>query len=157
MTRIPANLSLKLLLTETLINENKLDGEGNAILWIERLRRLGIDSGYIHFLEGRVSVANQHWDEAVKSLEKAQSMLVGNATITPRIQWMLAECYGQLGAEERRIDALRQLVENDRAPASAPSSLPGLWQGPPSLTRRSRCSYRTWSASPNCGSTCFVS
>ena len=31
----------------------------------------------------------------------------------------MAECYGRVGAEEHRLDALRLLVESDRAPDSA--------------------------------------
>ncbi len=56
---VPANVPLKMLLTETLIDEKKLDGEEGAISWIERLRRLGLAPGYAQYLDGRVSMASQ--------------------------------------------------------------------------------------------------
>ena len=67
---VPACVALKMLLTETLIDEKKLDGEEGAISWIERLRRLGLAPGYAQYLDGRVSLASQRWDQAIKSLEK---------------------------------------------------------------------------------------
>ena len=116
---VPSNAPLKMMLAETLISENKLDGEEGAISWIERLRRLGLAPGYAQYLDGRVSMARQRWDEAISSLESARAVLVADTMITPRINLMLAECYGRVGAEEHRLDALRQLVESDRAPDSA--------------------------------------
>src|SRR5271157_1657947 len=116
---VPSNAPLKMMLAETLISENKLDGEEGAISWIERLRRLGLAPGYAQYLDGRVSMARQRWDEAISSLESARAVLVGDTVTTPRINLMLAECYGRVGAEEHRLDALRQLVESDRAPDSA--------------------------------------
>ncbi|MGA7499844.1 MAG: tetratricopeptide repeat protein [Isosphaeraceae bacterium] len=116
---VPSNVPLKMLLAETLISGNKLDGEEGAIAWIERLRRLGLADGYAQYLDGRVSMAKQRWDGAIKSLESARAVLVADTMITPRINLMLAECYGRVGAEEHRLDALRQLVESDRAPDSA--------------------------------------
>jgi tetratricopeptide (TPR) repeat protein len=116
---VPSNAPLKILLTETLISENRLDGDEGAISWIERLRRLGLAPGYAQYLDGRVSAARQRWDEAIKSLESARAVLVADTMITPRINLVLAECYGRVGAEEHRLDALRQLVESDRAPDSA--------------------------------------
>ncbi len=116
---VPLNVPLKMLLAETLISENKLDGDEGAISWIERLRRLGLADGYAQYLDGRVSMANQRWDGAIKSLESARALFGADATITPRINLMLADCYGRVGAQEHRLDALRQLVESDRAPDSA--------------------------------------
>src|SRR5271157_4515729 len=116
---VPSNAPLKMMLAETLISENKLDGEEGAISWIERLRRLGLAPGYAQYLDGRVSMARQRWDEAIRSLESARAVLVADTMSTPRINLMLAECYGRVGADEHRLDALRRLVESDRAPDSA--------------------------------------
>ncbi len=75
-----------MLLAETLISENKLDGDEGAISWIERLRRLGLAPGYAQYLDGRVSMARQRWDEAISSLESAQAVLVADRMTTPRIK-----------------------------------------------------------------------
>jgi len=116
---VPMNVPLKMLLAETLISENKLDGDEGAIAWIERLRRLGLAPGYAQYLDGRVSMAKHRWDEAIRSLESARAVLVADTMITPTINLMLAECYGRVGADEHRLDVLRRLVESDRAPDSA--------------------------------------
>ena len=120
---VPSNLALKILLAETLISENKLEGEEGALSWIERLRRLGLAHGYARYLDGRVSMASQRWDEAINSLENARALLVADTMIMPRIHLMLAECYGRVGAEEHRLDALRSVVESDHAPVSARGEL----------------------------------
>jgi len=90
---VPMNVPLKMLLAETLISENKLDGDEGAIAWIERLRRLGLAPGYAQYLDGRVSMAKHRWDEAIRSLESARAVLVADTMITPTINLMLAECY----------------------------------------------------------------
>ena len=42
---MPASVPLKILLTETLIDEQKLDGDEGALAWLERLRKLGLAPG----------------------------------------------------------------------------------------------------------------
>src|SRR5208337_3241412 len=66
---VPSNAPLKMLLAETLISENKLDGDEGAIAWIERLRRLGLADGYALFLQGQVAMTQQNWHDAISRLE----------------------------------------------------------------------------------------
>ncbi|MGD0042748.1 MAG: tetratricopeptide repeat protein, partial [Isosphaeraceae bacterium] len=118
---VPSNVPLKMLLAETLISENKLDGEEGAISWIERLRRLGLADGYAQYLDGRVSMAEQRWDGAIKSLESARALLGANTTITPRINLMLADCYRRAhSGGDRLIVALQGAAEGDTAAVVRP-------------------------------------
>ena len=63
---------------------------------------------------------------------------------------MLAECYGRVGADEQRLDALRQAAEGDRGSGIRPHRA-GAGPGPAraSSTRRSRSCCRWRTASPS--------
>ena len=39
--------------------------------------------------------------------------------LTAQLDLMLAECYGRIGADEQRLDALRRAAEGDQGPESA--------------------------------------
>lgn len=119
----PASVPIKILLTETLIDEQKLDGDEGAISWIEQLRRLGLAPGYAQYLEGRVSMVQQRWDEAIKSLENARALLVANSTIIPKLNLMLAECYRRAGYGKDRVIAALQAAASGKAEAKVARTL----------------------------------
>src|SRR5271157_2825290 len=157
---VPSNAPLKMMLAETLISENKLDGEEGAISWIERLRRLGLAPGYAQYLDGRVSMARQRWDEAISSLESARAVLVADRMTTPRINliWPSAtDAWAPRSIAWMPSGCLSRAIG---PPTLRASSLPGLWHDRTSWTSRSRCCWtsrsrcccRSWSASPSCGS-----
>ena len=65
----PEAIDLKVLLTESLISQRKIDGADGAAEWIERLRGQRLRDGYHQFLLARLSIAQDRWDEAVERLE----------------------------------------------------------------------------------------
>ena len=107
------NFVLKLLLAETLIAENKLDGEEGGISWIDRLRRLGLADGYVQYLEGQVAMAQQQWHDAISRLDSARSLLARNTAIVSRINLLLAGCYSRSGETEKRVDALERAASGE--------------------------------------------
>ena len=131
-----------MLLAETLISENKLDGDEGAISWIERLRRLGLAPGYAQYLDGRVSMARQRWDEAISSLESARAVLVADRMTTPRINliwpsatdawaprsiaWMPSGCLSRaIGPPTLpRVELARSLARSDKLDQSIAMLLP---------------------------------
>ena len=115
------NFVLKLLLAETLIAENKLDGEEGGISWIDRLRRLGLADGYVQYLEGQVAMAQQQWHDAISRLDSARSLLAGNTAIVSRINLLLAGCHSRSGETEKRVAALERAASGQvNAPVAGP-------------------------------------
>ena len=49
----------------------------------------------------------------------ARAVLRSDPQLTVQLNLMLAECYGRLGDEERRLDALRRAAEGDQGPEPA--------------------------------------
>src|SRR5271157_3129796 len=116
---VPMNVPLKMLLAETLISENKLDGDESAISWIERLRRLGLADGYVSFLEGQVAMAQQKWHDAISRLDSARSLLAGDPVIVSRINLLLSQCHARTGETEKRVAALERAASGELTAAVA--------------------------------------
>ncbi len=49
----------------------------------------------------------------------ARAVLGADPQLTVQLDLMLAECYGRVGDDEQRLDALRQAAEGDQGPESA--------------------------------------
>ena len=116
---VSSNVLLKVLLAETLISENKLDGEEGAISWIERLRRLGLADGYVLFLEGQVAMAQQKWHAAISRLDSARGLLAGDPAIVSRINLLLAGCHSRTSESEKRVAALERAASGEMNAAVA--------------------------------------
>ena len=116
-----ANPSLDLAfdLAETLIPQDKIDGKDQAADYITRLRNAGLGDTLVRFLEAQILVQRKKWAEAIPQIEMARAVLRADPRLTVQLNLMLAECYGRVGADEQRLDALRQAAEGDQGPESA--------------------------------------
>ena len=105
---IPENVPLRMLLTETLIDEQKLDGDEGALAWIEQLRKERLANGLVQFLEGRVAVVKQQWPMAISKFEMSRSLLADNSVFLARINLLLADCHAHTGETEKQFAALEK-------------------------------------------------
>jgi tetratricopeptide (TPR) repeat protein len=105
---LPGRPELLFQLAVTLLNQGKVDGENEALDVIKQLQGLGLADGYSQYLEARVLMNRQRWTDAATHLNSARAFLAADRQITAEINLFLAECYGRLGAEEMRIDALER-------------------------------------------------
>ena len=116
---VPSNVELKILLTEALISQEKVDGEEGAASWIERLRKLGLADGYAYYLEARVAMVKQQWPQAISKFDLARSLLAADPAIVSRINLMLAECHSRTGESEKRVAALKRAASGETTAAVA--------------------------------------
>ena len=113
------SLDLAFLLAETLILEDKIDGEGGASVLVNYLADQGYRQGFIRYLEARIELQAKRWDKAISKIESALALLKADARICIQLHLMRAECYSALGWEEKRLDALRDANESPAASAAA--------------------------------------
>ena len=105
------SLLLDFVLAENLILQDKIEGSGEAGEYIARLRNAGLSETLGRFLEARMLFQRKQWSEAIPKLEMASTVLRSDPQLTVSLDLMLAECYGRLGEEEKRLDALRRAAE----------------------------------------------
>ena len=116
-----ANPSLDLAfdLAETLILQDKIEGKDQAADYIARLRNAGLGDTLVRYLEAEILFQQKKWAEAIPRIEMARAVLGADPQLTVQLNLMLAECYGRVGDDEQRLDALRQAAEGDQGPESA--------------------------------------
>ena len=73
----------------------------------------------MRFLEAELLVQKQRWAEAIARIERDRAVLRSFPRLAARLDLMLADGYGRMGADELRLDALRRAAEDDRGPESA--------------------------------------
>ncbi len=76
--------------------------------------RAGVGDTLVPFLEAEMLVQQKRWSDAIPKLETARAVLASTPEMVVRSNLMLADCYGRVGAEEKRLAALRQAAEGDR-------------------------------------------
>ena len=113
------SLDLAFELAETLIAQNKIDGKDQAAGYIARLRDAGLGETLVRYLEAQILYQRKQWAEAIPQIETARAVLRSVPRLAAPLNLMLAECYSHVGADEQRLDALRQAAEGDRALESA--------------------------------------
>ena len=101
-------------LADTLILRGKFDGRGGAGEVMSLLRSAGFGDTLVRFLEAEALFQQKKWKEAIAELETARAVLASAPDLTLRINLMLAECHGRLGADEQRLEALRRAAQGDR-------------------------------------------
>ncbi len=101
-------------LAENLVLQGKIDGKDGANESIAHLRRFGLGNTLVPFLEAEILLRRKAWSEAARRFEMARVVLSTSHELSNRIDLMLAECHGHLGAEEQRLDDLRRAVDGDR-------------------------------------------
>ncbi len=112
------SVNLAFELAETLIAQNKIDGKDQAAGYIARLRDAGVGDTLVRYLEARILYQRKQWAEAIPKLETARAVLRSLPRLAVPLNLMLVECYRRVGADEQRLDALREAAEGDRAPES---------------------------------------
>ena len=109
------SLDLAFVLAENLIAQNKIDGKDQAAGYIARLRDAGLGETLVRYLEAQILYQRKQWAEAIPRLEAARTVLRSVPRLAGPLNLMLVECYSRVGADEQRLDALRQAAEGDRA------------------------------------------
>jgi tetratricopeptide (TPR) repeat protein len=114
---------LMYLLADTLITQSKIDGTNQARDYLARLRKRGLREGYLQQLEARISVQRQRWSEAIVRINTARSLLADDPPMMAKLSLMLAECYGRLGLDDQRLDALLKAAGVETTDAAAGPTL----------------------------------
>ena len=109
------SLDMAFELAETLIAQNKIDGKDQAAGYIARLRDAGLGETLVRYLEAQILYQRKQWAEAIPQIEAARTVLRSVPRLAAPLNLMLVECYSRVGADEQRLDALRQAAEGDRA------------------------------------------
>jgi tetratricopeptide (TPR) repeat protein len=113
------SLDLAFVLADTLIAQDKIDGNEQAGKYMTRLRNAGLGDTLVRFLESKILVRQEKWAEAIPQIENARAVLKADPQLAARLNVMLAECYSHVGTVDQRMDALRQAGESPGAPEPA--------------------------------------
>jgi len=114
--RANPSVTLAFALAETLIVQDKIEGMDQAVDYLARLRNAGLGDTLVRFLEAEILFQRKRWAEAIPKIEMARAVLGADRRLTVQLDLMLAECYGHVGYEEQRLDALRRAAEGERGP-----------------------------------------
>ena len=103
-------------LAVTLIAQNKIDGKDQADGYMARLREAGFGETLVRYLEAQVLYQRKQWSEAIPKIETARNLLRSIPRLETPLNLMLVECYSRVGADEQRLESLRQAAGGDRSP-----------------------------------------
>ncbi len=106
-------------LADTLILAGKIEGKDGAEALIDQLRRAGLGETLVRFLDAEVLFQRKKWSEAIAGLQTARAVLGASPELVLRINLMIAECHGQIGSDEQRLEALRRAAEGKEGAESA--------------------------------------
>jgi tetratricopeptide (TPR) repeat protein len=106
----PDAFELQTALAELLI-QGKMFDQVNKI--IAELKAKGVRDVYTAYLTARISVARDQWTEAVLQLEKLRPEARAHQSLLIQVNILLAECYRQLGDDERQMESLKHVLELD--------------------------------------------
>jgi tetratricopeptide (TPR) repeat protein len=101
-------------LADTLILQGKIEGKGQAAEFMALLRGAGLGDTLVCFLEAEVLFQQKKWKAARDELETARAVLTSAPDLGLRLNLMLAECYGRLGDDEQRLEALHRAGAGDQ-------------------------------------------
>jgi tetratricopeptide (TPR) repeat protein len=108
---------LTYVLARLLIALGKIDGENEANTYMAVLRRRGTEGDiYLGLLEPMLSMRQEDWNEAIRQIESAQTLLKSlppywNAQFGPELSLMLADCYRRTNSSEQRVAALQSAAD----------------------------------------------
>ena len=114
-----SSIEIAFRLADILVIEGKIEGKDQANDYITLLRNAGLGDTFVRFLEAEIPFHQKKWAEAIRRIETARAALGADPQLTARLNLMLAECYGRMGDDERRLDALREAAQGDRGLESA--------------------------------------
>lgn len=113
--RLPGKASLQLMLTDALLQQNKLTEAGQSIARISEL--YGASSGPVGLLEARLLVAEGRWNDAKAKLEQVRPLVLGNRELIRQVDLYLGQCHAQLNEYDAQLEVNRRIL------AEAPDSL----------------------------------
>jgi len=100
-------------LAENLVLQDKVEGKDQAVDYMTRLRSAGLGDTLVRYLEAEILVRRKNWSQAVPTIKMARAVLGADRRLIVKLDLMLAECYGHLGSDQQRLDALQKVVEGD--------------------------------------------
>ena len=137
-------------LAESLILQDKVEGKDQAVDYVALLRNAGLGDTLVPYLEAEILVRRQRWSEAIPRINLARAVSSSDPRLTVKLDLMLAECFGRLGSDAERLDALRSAAEGDPSLESVRIELARThWADPVISTGRSPSSRRWWIAGPS--------
>lgn len=113
--RLPGKASLQLMLTDVLLQQNKLTEAGQSIARISEL--YGATSGPVGLLEARLLVAEGRWNDAKAKLEQVRPLVLGNGELIRQVDLYLSQCHAQLDEYDAQLEVNRRILTD------APDSL----------------------------------
>ena len=113
--QLPTKASLLLMLSDTLLQQNKLEEVAQSIARIKEL--YGSSSPAVGLLEGRLLVAQRKWADAKAKLELVRPMVVGAPDLVRQVDLYLGQCHANLDEYDAQLDVNRRVLSED------PSSL----------------------------------
>ena len=113
--RLPGKASLQLMLTDALLQQNKLVEAGQAIARIREV--YGATSGPVGLLEARLLVAEGRWNDAKAKLEQVRPLVLGNGELIRQVDLYLGQCHAQLDEYDEQLEVNRRIL------SEAPGSL----------------------------------
>jgi tetratricopeptide (TPR) repeat protein len=113
-----ANPSEELLieLAFVLISQDKFSGPGGAEECISALARVNMGESWGELLRARILIRQKKWSEAIRQLEALRESV---PSLKVQVNLSLAECYGHVLDEERRLRALQEAAAGGQAPEVA--------------------------------------
>ena len=130
-------------LADCLISQDKIQG---AEEYITLLATYSLGDTLGALLKARILFKQEKWAEAIPRLEAARESLKSDARFGDCLNLMLADCYGNVFDEERRLATLRRVAEGGQGPKAAVGELVA------SLARSGRLDQAVTILSPMAGS-----
>jgi len=109
--QLPTKASLLLMLSDTLLQQNKLEEVAQSIARIKEL--YGPSSPAVGLLEGRLLVAQRKWADAKTKLEAVRPMVVGSPDLVRQVDLYLGQCHAQLDEFDAQLDVNRRVLSED--------------------------------------------
>ena len=113
------SVALAFDLAENLILQDKIEGKDQAADYIARLRNAGLGDTLVRYPGSRDPVPAEEVGRGDPRDRDGPGGPGADPQLTAQLDLMLAECYGRLGDDEQRLDALRRAAEGDQGPESA--------------------------------------
>ena len=109
--QLPTKASLLLMLSDTLLQQNKLEEVAQSIARIKEL--YGASSPAVGLLEGRLLVAQRKWADAKARLELVRPLVVGAPDLVRQVDLYLGQCHANLDEFDAQLDVNRRVLSED--------------------------------------------
>jgi tetratricopeptide (TPR) repeat protein len=106
----PEAFELQTALAELLIQAKMFDQVHKIIA---ELKSKGVRDIYTGYLTAWIAVAHEQWTDAVTLLERLRPDARTHHELSIQVNILLAECYRQLGDDERQMESLKRVLEFD--------------------------------------------